>query len=75
MRFVSDPEYAKEAEKRYDQYKASYNPLSILRHVVHYKGYLESMAIAHQGLLEKAAKYNIDINKAVDFIGRNNISD
>ena len=73
--FLTNEEYAQECIKEYDKYKQSFNVLRVIHDDPHYKGYIESLLIAYKGLCNKTAKAEVSIQKARDFIEKQNVVD
>lgn len=72
--FLYNEQYQKDAISFYDRIKQSYNPLRILVTDPQYKGYVESLYIAQQGLKNKQLKYYFTTTKIADFIQENKVA-
>lgn len=56
-KFLTDISYQREIIADYDAIKQTFNPLKILVTNPNYKGYVESLLIAHKGMQNKQLKY------------------
>lgn len=73
-RFLYDEIYQQEKIAQYDRIKQSYNVLRVLTTDPQYKGYVETLYMAHQGLLNKQLKYRFTVGKIADFIQKNKVA-
>lgn len=73
-RFLYDEIYQQEKIAQYDRIKQSYNVLRVLTIDPQYKGYVETLYMAHQGLLNKQLKYRFTVGKIADFIQKNKVA-
>lgn len=73
-RFLYDEVYQWEKIVQYDRIKQSYNVLRVLTTDPQYKGYMETLYMAHQGLLNKQLKYRFTVGKIADFIQKNKVT-
>lgn len=73
-RFLYDEIYQQEKIAQYDRIKQSYNVLRVLTTDPQYKGYMETLYMAHQGLLNKQLKYRFTVGKIADFIQKNKVA-
>lgn len=73
-RFLYDEIYQQEKIAQYDRIKQSYNVLRVLTTDPQYKGYMETLYMAHQGLLNKQLKYRFTVGKVADFIQKNKVA-
>lgn len=73
-KFLYDKVYQQEKIAQYDRIKQSYNVLRVLTTDPQYKGYMETLYMAHQGLLNKQLKYRFTVNKVADFIQKNKVT-
>ena len=73
-KFLYDEVYQQEKIAQYDRIKQSYNVLRVLTTDPQYKGYMETLYMAHQGLLNKQLKYRFTIGKIADFIQKNKVT-
>lgn len=73
-KFLYDEAYQQEKIIQYDRIKQSYNVLRVLVTDPQYKGYTETLYIAHQGLLNKQLKYKFTVGKIADFIQTNKVA-
>lgn len=73
-KFLYDEVYQQEKIAQYDRIKQSYNVLRVLTIDPQYKGYMETLYMAHQGLLNKQLKYRFTVGKIADFIQKNKVT-
>lgn len=73
-KFLYDEVYQQEKIAQYDRIKQSYNVLRVLTTDPQYKGYMETLYMAHQGLLNKQLKYRFTVGKIADFIQKNKVT-
>lgn len=73
-KFLYDEIYQQEKIMQYDRIKQSYNVLRVLTTDPQYKGYMETLYMAHQGLLNKQLKYRFTVGKIADFIQKNKVT-
>lgn len=73
-KFLYDEVYQMEKIVQYDRIKQSYNVLRVLTTDPQYKGYMETLYMAHQGLLNKQLKYRFTVGKIADFIQKNKVT-
>lgn len=73
-KFLYDEVYQQEKIAQYDKIKQSYNVLRVLTTDPQYKGYMETLYMAHQGLLNKQLKYRFTVGKIADFIQKNKVT-
>ena len=73
-KFLYDEVYQQEKIVQYDRIKQSYNVLRVLITDPQYKGYMETLYMAHQGLLNKQLKYRFTVGKIADFIQKNKVT-
>ena len=73
-KFLYDEAYQQEKITQYDRIKQSYNVLRVLVTDPQYKGYMETLYMAHQGLLNKQLKYRFTVGKIADFIQKNKVA-
>lgn len=73
-KFLYDEVYQQEKISQYDRIKQSYNVLRVLTTDPQYKGYMETLYMAHQGLLNKQLKYRFTVGKIADFIQKNKVT-
>lgn len=73
-KFLYDKEYQWKKIVQYDRIKQSYNVLRVLTTDPQYKGYMETLYMAHQGLLNKQLKYRFTVGKIADFIQKNKVA-
>lgn len=73
-KFLYDEVYQMEKIAQYDRIKQSYNVLRVLTTDPQYKGYMETLYMAHQGLLNKQLKYRFTVGKIADFIQKNKVT-
>lgn len=73
-KFLYDEVYQQEKIVQYDRIKQSYNVLRVLTTDPQYKGYMETLYMAHQGLLNKQLKYRFTVGKIADFIQKNKVT-
>lgn len=73
-KFLYDEAYQQEKIAQYDRIKQSYNVLRVLVTDPQYKGYMETLYMAHQGLLNKQLKYRFTVGKIADFIQKNKVA-
>ena len=73
-KFLYDEVYQQEKIAQYDRIKQSYNVLRVLTTDHQYKGYMETLYMAHQGLLNKQLKYRFTVGKIADFIQKNKVA-
>lgn len=73
-KFLYDEVYQQEKIAQYDRIKQSYNVLRVLTTDPQYKGYMETLYMAHQGLLNKQLKYRFTVGKIADFIQKNKVA-
>lgn len=73
-KFLYDEVYQQEKIMQYDRIKQSYNVLRVLTTDPQYKGYMETLYMAHQGLLNKQLKYRFTVGKIADFIQKNKVT-
>lgn len=73
-KFLYDEVYQMEKIAQYDRIKQSYNVLRVLTTDPQYKGYMETLYMAHQGLLNKQLKYKFTVGKIADFIQKNKVA-
>lgn len=73
-KFLYDEVYQQEKISQYDRIKQSYNVLRVLTTDPQYKGYMETLYMAHQGLLNKQLKYKFTVGKIADFIQKNKVA-
>ena len=74
QKFLYDEVYQQEKIAQYDRIKQSYNVLRVLTTDPQYKGYMETLYMAHQGLLNKQLKYRFTVGKIADFIQKNKVT-
>lgn len=73
-KFLYDEVYQQEKIAQYDRIKQSYNVLRVLTTDPQYRGYMETLYMAHQGLLNKQLKYRFTVGKIADFIQKNKVT-
>lgn len=73
-KFLYDKVYQMGKIVQYDRIKQSYNVLRVLTTDPQYKGYMETLYMAHQGLLNKQLKYRFTVGKIADFIQKNKVT-
>lgn len=73
-KFLYDKVYQMKKIVQYDRIKQSYNVLRVLTTDPQYKGYMETLYMAHQGLLNKQLKYRFTVGKIADFIQKNKVT-
>lgn len=73
-KFLYDEVYQQEKIAQYDRIKQSYNVLRVLTTDPQYKGYMETLYMAHRGLLNKQLKYRFTVGKIADFIQKNKVT-
>lgn len=72
--FLYNKDYQQKKIVQYDRIKQSYNVLRVLTTDPQYKGYMETLYMAHQGLLNKQLKYRFTVGKIADFIQKNKVT-
>lgn len=73
-KFLYDEVYQQEKIAQYDRIKQSYNVLRVLTTDPQYRGYMETLYMTHQGLLNKQLKYRFTVGKIADFIQKNKVT-
>lgn len=73
-RFLTDIEYQRDMINLYDQIKQTFNPLKIIATNPNYKGYVESLLVAHKGAQRKQLKYRFLTDVVSDYIDKNKIA-
>lgn len=72
-KFLTDISYQREMISKYDSIKQTFNPLKILVTNPNYKGYVESLLVAHKGLQNKQLKYRFLTEKVSNYIEQHKI--